>query len=35
MSNDVSLIYVVVSWVFHNFHFLHLGGLKTRFLIIR
>jgi len=35
MSNDVSLIYVVVSWVFHTVHFRHFGGLKMWFLIIR
>jgi len=35
MSNDESLIYVLVSWVFHNIHFRHFGGLKIRFLIIR
>jgi len=35
MSNDVSLIYVLLSWVFHNVHFRHFGGLKIRFLIIR
>jgi len=35
MSNDVSLIYLLVSWVFHNVHFRHFGVLKMRFLIIR
>jgi len=34
MSNDESLIYVLVSLVFHNVYFRHIGGLKTRFLII-
>jgi len=35
MSNDVSLIYVLVSWVFHIVHFRYFGGLKMRFLLIR
>jgi len=35
MSNDESLIYVLHSWVYHNVHFQHFGGLKMRFLIIR
>jgi len=35
MTNDESLVYVLVSWVFHNVHFRHFGGLKMRFLIIR
>jgi len=35
MSNDESLIYVLLSWVFHSVHFRHFGGLKRRFLIIR
>jgi len=35
MSNDESLIYVLVFWVFHNVHFRHFGDLKIRFLIIR
>jgi len=35
MSNDESLIYVLVSWVFHNVHFRHFGDLKMRFQIIR
>jgi len=35
MSNDVSLIYVLLSGVFHNVHFRHFGGLKMRFLRIR
>jgi len=35
MSNDESIFYVLVSWVFHNVHFQHLGELKMRFLIIR
>jgi len=34
MTNDESLIYVQVSWVFHNVHFRHFGDLKMRFLII-
>jgi len=35
MSNDESLIYVLVSWVFINVHFGHFGELKMRFLLIR
>jgi len=35
MSNDDSLIYVLVCWVFHNVHFRHFGDLKMRFLLIR
>jgi len=35
MSNDESLIYVLVSWVFHNVYFRHFGDLKMRFLLIR
>jgi len=35
MSNDVSLIYVLVSRVFYNVHFRHFGELKMRFLLIR
>jgi len=35
MSNAESLIYVLVSCVFHNVHFRHFGDLKMRFLIIR
>jgi len=35
MSNDESLIYVLVYWVFHNVHFRHFGELKLRFLLIR
>jgi len=35
MSNYESVIYVLVSWVIHNVHFQHLGGLKMRFLLIR
>jgi len=35
MSNDDSLVYVLVSLVFHNVHFLHFGPHKKRFLIIR
>jgi len=35
MSNVESLIYVLVSWVFHNDHFRHFGDLKMRFLLIR
>jgi len=34
MSNDESLIYVLVSWVFHNVHFRHFVVLKMRFLFI-
>jgi len=34
MSNDESLIYVLLTWVFHNVHFRHFGGLKMRFLLI-
>jgi len=34
-SNDVSLIYVIVSSLFHNVHFRHFGDLKMRFLLIR
>jgi len=34
MSNDESLIYVLISLGFHIVHFRHFGGLKTRFLII-
>jgi len=34
MSNDVSLFYVLVSWVFHNVHFRHFGDLKIRILLI-
>jgi len=35
MSNDESLIYVLVSWEFHNVYFRHFGQLKLLFLIIR
>jgi len=35
MSNDETLIYVLISWVFHNVHFRHFGELKIRFLLIR
>jgi len=35
MSNDESLIYLLVSWVFHNVPFRHYGVLKMRFLLIR
>ena len=35
MTNDESLIYVLVSWVLHNVHFRHFGNLKLRFLLIR
>jgi len=35
MSNDESLIYVLVSGVFHNVHFRHFGKLKMRFQLIR
>jgi len=34
MSNDKSLIYVLVSRDFHNVHFRHFGDLKKRFLLI-
>jgi len=34
MSNVESLIYVLVSWVFHNVHFRNFGDLKVRFLLI-
>ena len=34
-TNDESLIYVLVSGVFHNVHFRHFGELKMRFLLIR
>jgi len=35
MSNDESLIYVLVSLVFHNVHFRYFGELKMGFLLIR
>jgi len=35
MSNDESLIYVIVSGVFLNVLFRHFGDLKIRFLLIR
>jgi len=35
MSNDESLMYVLLTWVFVNVHFRHFGGLKMRFLLIR
>jgi len=35
MSNDESLIYVLLSWVYHNVHFRDFGGLKMRVLLIR
>jgi len=35
MSNDNSLIYVLVSRVFHNDHFRHFGDQKMRFVLIR
>ena len=35
ISNEDSLINVLVSWVFHNVHFRHFGGLIMRFLFIR
>jgi len=35
MSNDETLIYVLVSWVYHNFHFQHFDDLKIQFLLIR
>jgi len=31
MSNDESLIYVLVSGVYHNVHFRHFGELKCDF----
>jgi len=34
MSNDDSLIYVLVSWVLHNVPFRLFGDLKMRFLLI-
>jgi len=34
MSNDESLIYVLVYWVFYNVHFCHFGELKMGFLLI-
>jgi len=34
LSNDESLIYVLVSCVFHNVYFRHSGDLKMRFLLI-
>jgi hypothetical protein len=35
MSNDESLIYVLIACVFHNVHFRHFGEQKMRFLLIR
>jgi len=35
MSNDESLIYVLVSWVFHNVHFRNFTELKMLFQLIR
>jgi len=35
MCNDESVIYVLVSWVFHNVHFRHFVRLKMRILLIR
>jgi len=35
MSNDETVIYVLVSWVLHNLHFRHFGELKMRFMLIR
>jgi len=35
MSNYDNLIYVLVSWVFHNVHFRHFRKLKMRFYYIR
>jgi len=35
MSNDYSLIYVLVTLVYHNVNFRHFGRQKMRFLIIR
>jgi len=35
MSNDESLIYILISWVFNIVHFRHFGELKMRFLFIR
>jgi len=34
MSLDERLIYVLVSWVFHNLHLRRFGELKMRFLLI-
>jgi len=34
MSNDESIIYVLLSWVFHNILFRQFGKLKMRFLLI-
>jgi len=35
MSNDDTLIYVTISWLFHNVHFRHFGELNMLFLLIR
>jgi len=35
MSNFDSLIYILVSRVFHIVYFRHFGDLKMRYLIIR
>jgi len=35
MSNDESLIYVLLSRVFHNWNFRRFGVLKMLFLLIR
>jgi len=35
MSIEETLIYVLISYMFHNVHFRHLEELKMRFLIIR
>jgi len=35
VSNDKSLIYVLVSWVFQNVHFRHFGEQKMWFLLMR
>jgi len=35
MSNDESLVYILVSWVFHNVHFRYFGEVKMRYLLIR
>jgi len=34
MSNDESLIYLLVSGVFRNVHFRHFGKLNMRFQLI-
>jgi len=35
MSNDESVIYILVSWVLHNVYFRHFGELKMRFMLFR